>query len=170
MDLREGYASIHHANLAWDADYERAIDKVAASGRASTLGVALWRAKYMNEAKAYRAALRMLARVLGGRHGGDGRALRERIATQCLREYIAPMCTTCLGVGEVVEKKLRIVCRTCNGVRVKWYSDRERALAMDISLAHARMLATKIRMAAETIEKADRQVNAVLVYQLERGI
>lgn len=169
LNLRESYASTHHANLGWDEVYERAIDKVAASGRASALGVSLWRAKYQNEARAYRTAQRCLYSVYAGAYQSECQIVRERVANQVLREYVAEMCQTCLGIGELVEKKLRVVCGTCNGVRVKWYGDRERAAMMDLSLQRVRLLAHAIRWLAEQVEKADRQVNAVLVVQLERG-
>lgn len=169
MDLREGFAATHHANLAWDADYERAIDKVAASGRASALGVALWRAKYLNEARALREAQRALYAAYAGRYKSEAQSIRERVANQIMREYLLEMCSVCLGVGELVEKKLRVVCKVCNGVRVKWYGDVERAAHMNLSIAHVRLLAPKIKIMGETVERADRKVNAVLVYQLERG-
>lgn len=169
MDLRESYAATHHANLAWDDNYERAIDKVAASARASALGVALWRARYQNEARAYRTAQRALCAAYAGRYQSDCQTIRERVANQVMREYIAEFCGTCLGVGEIVRKKLRVVCHTCNGVRVKWYGDRERASMMDLSLARVLNLTPKIQIMAALVEKHDRLTNAILVYELERG-
>lgn len=169
-DLREALATSHHAGLAWNPDYEKHIDRVAACGFASALGVALWKARYMNEGRAYREALMRLTRVLAGRYKSESHGTRARLATQAVREYIADKCPVCRGVGELVLRKLRVQCKACSGVAVRRYSDRERAGLMGISIEQAKRLAGALKWTAERIESEDRGVNAVLVYQLERGL
>lgn len=168
-DLREALATSHHASMEWRL-YESHIDRIAASGRASALGVSLWKARYMDEASAYGDSLRMLRRVLARRYRSERPMLREKIVRQVLYEYIADKCPKCRGVGEVVFRQLRVQCKTCLGVTVRHYGDRERARLMDLSEMDARKLAGKLTWLADRVESEDRQVNAVLVFQLERGL
>lgn len=170
MNLREAYASTHHANLGWDADYERAIDRVASGGFCNALGLALWKAKYMGEAWGLRDSLKYLKNSYGGRYGSDSRAVRWMIAQQVLHEFLDDKCHTCRGVGEMVIRKVRVVCKVCRGVRVRWYGDDRRAEMMGISLAHVRVLTPKIAWLADVLERADRLTNAMMVFQLERGL
>ena len=170
MNLRESYAGTAVAGLGWSDHGERPIDRVAAAGLADPLGMMLWRAKYEGSEGQALEAWRNLVFVLESRYRAENKETCERIVSQCMREYLHASCEICLGRGEMMLEKIRIVCNRCHGVKVKRYSDIDRARSMKISIAKARVLGHKIAWLAGEINRLDAGVNGVLVRQLERQV
>lgn len=169
MNLREAYAGTAFANLDWSEIGERPIDRVAAAGWASELGVELWKAKYQKSPGSVVRACNGLLKRFKDRYHSEDRDMCLRVAHQCLLEYLRPNCGTCLGRGEVaLENGVKIICKTCNGTQVKRYSDFERARSMKISLAKVRAVNHKIAWLAKEVQVLDSEVNRVLNEQLER--
>lgn len=168
-NLRESYASCALAGLGWDANHEKAIDRVAASGKASALGVALWKTKYLIEAAEYRKAQALLLTRYLARYTGDSALLAEAIVDQALHEYIAPQCRACNGEGESMLGERRIVCESCAGSKVHRFTDTERAGRMQISYGMTRMSAHKLKWLIGFMEGEDATVNFQLNVELERA-
>lgn len=169
MNLREGFSSTHHASLKWSPDHERAIDKVAASGLCDSLGVLLWKAKYMLESDAYRVAQRELEVRLKEKFKREANLVCDLLAEQSLREYISDACRVCNGAKEMIVDKRRIVCEVCSGFGIRRYTDFERARAMSLSLGRVKTLERHFGWTINLIQTLDDQVNGALVYFLERN-
>src|SRR5262245_52725658 len=167
-NLREALAGTAFASLEWSPDWERAVDRVAASGRATRLGLALWKARYLLEISSYREARTRLIERYARRFRRMPSQTRERVIEQCLREYIAPFCMTCKGAKEIVIEQKRIICYECSGSGVRRYTDSDRANAMGISFAEAVRLGKQCRIVLDDIATHDQEVGAVLTEQLER--
>jgi hypothetical protein len=165
-NLREAWAASAVAGLGWAEDVEKAIDRVAAGGFCKPLQLRLFKLRYMNEASSYDYALKALERVLARRYRSEDADVRSLIAKQVLREYLVEFCTVCLGVGERVEKKLRVVCPSCDGSGVRRYGDAERAGAMQMSQQRVRSLHAKLEWLMDFVQRQDRIANAILVAQL----
>lgn len=166
-NLREAFAATALASLEWNPLTEAAIDRVAASGRAQTLGVLLWRAKYMLESSAYQNALKLALGVYEERYR-DSEEVAKAIVTQALREYLAPACRSCKGVGEMMVNLRRIVCETCGGSKIHRHSDEERARLMQISYGLTKKSAHKVAWMLGMLGNEDKLVNRELNIQLER--
>jgi hypothetical protein len=166
-NLRESYAATSLAGLGWDENQEKAIDRVAASGKASALGVCLWKSKYMLEGDAYRKAHKALLVIFQARYA-DEYFVAGALVGQAMREYIAPQCTACNGEGERMVNDGRVVCDFCSGSKTHRYSDTERAKLMQISYGTTKASAHKIRWLLEFMESEDRIVNHQLNIELER--
>jgi len=167
-NLRESFASTHHANLGWNPDHERAIDKVAASGLCDELGVLLWKAKYMSESEAYKKARRMLINAHSERFSNEARGIVDAVVEQCLHEYISDMCSWCKGAKEIMAGDKRVICDGCGGFGIKRYTDHERARAMKQSLGRVKVIQRQFRFLTELIGTQDGKVNTQLNYFLER--
>lgn len=169
-NMREAYAATHHANLDWKEDRERAIDRIAAAGFADPLGIALWRAKYLSEAMAYRDAHnRLVALYREGRSKFESPIVVGKIVDQVLHEYLSSACRTCDGAKELVVGDLRVTCDTCGGVGVRKYDDMGRARMMGLSLDRVRKLGRGIGWLAGEVSGRDIAVNTVISEQLERN-
>ena len=166
MNLREAWAVSLLASHQWSPEIERAIDRVAAGGFCKPLGLSLWHARYQNDAKALRDSLRVLERIVARRHPDVEREIRVAMARQVMHEYLFEFCPVCLGVGEVNTAKLRVVCHACGGSKVRQYTDRDRAHAMNITTSRLKSLSRAMRDLADYVEKMDRQTNATMVVQL----
>lgn len=170
-NLREAYAATDMAGLGWSGFVERPIDRVAAAGFASELGVMLWSAKYQDSASAVVKAAHELVEIFGSRYLSESREMCERVVRQCLTEYLKPSCMVCEGRGEMeLNNGVKVVCGECRGAKVKRYSDSERARAMQISLAKVRAIGHKIAWLAGEINRLDSGVNFVMNRQLERQV
>lgn len=169
MNLREAWAVTAIAGLGWSPDVERAIDRIAAGGFADETGLALFSARYQNSAMGYCTALWKLKQALRRQFHREEEYALHAIARQTLREYLVEFCTVCLGAKEIVEKKLRVVCHSCDGSGVRKYGERERAENMRLSLSRVRNLHHKMEWAHDFCMRHDRLVNAQLVIQLERA-
>ena len=154
--------------MEWDENREKAIDRVAASGKCSPLGLAFWKARYQLEAKAYQDARKGLIALYKERYRREEHPIVIKVIEQCLHEYLSPFCDSCKGAREMVLDDLRVTCPACDGAGVKRYSDEDRARAMQLSYGMTKRLAHKIRWVLGEIHSMDREVNSVMAEQLER--
>ncbi len=168
MNLRESFASTHHANLGWNPDHERAIDKVAAAGLCDELGVLLWKAKYMSESWAYKKARTILLNTHSERFKNEARAIVDAVVDQCLHEYLSDMCQWCKGAKEVMAGDRRVICDGCQGHGIRRYTDNERARSMKLALGRVRVIQRQFRFLTELIGTQDGAVNKQLSFYLER--
>jgi hypothetical protein len=167
-NLRESYAATGYASLEWSELGEKAIDRVAASGKCSKLGVSLWKAKFLLESAAYQKAQRELLLVYKTRYFHDDQIIGEALVSQALVEYIAPQCRVCNGEGERIVNDLKVVCEACSGSKMHRYSDKERALRMQMSYGRTKASAHKLRWLLNFMQDEDRTVNLQMNVELER--
>lgn len=165
-DLREAYSATSLASLEWDENREKAIDRVAAAGKASPLGIAIWKSKYMLESRAYSDAIRLLTAWYREKYNREQSWLAEKIAEQCLYEFIFDFCASCQGAGEVVIEDLKVSCGTCQGSRVRRHSNSERASRMKISWSLTKALTHKLQRTICKVFEEDRTVNLVMTNEL----
>ena len=168
-NLRGVYASVSLANLAWDENQERAIDRIAASGKAAKLGVSLWKAKYMLEVRCYHDAHELLLVLYRRRYRRDDDVTANAMVEQALVEYISPHCRRCLGKGELVADEVLVMCDVCAGSRMHRYGDAERARRMRLSYSVTRASGHKLVWLHDLIGDEDRKVNERLNVELERA-
>lgn len=167
-NLREAVAATAYASLKWTPEWERAIDRVAASGKVDALGLRLWKAKYMLESQAYLdARVRMQGRYLK-RWPKCPPWMKLKIIEQCLAEYIAPQCVACRGAKEMIVGEKRVICEKCEGSGARRYSDGDRARAMRVSHAEAVRHMSIFDCITDEISFMDSEVNKNLVIELER--
>jgi len=169
-NLREPYAASSLASLAWSETQEKAIDRVAASGRASTLGVALWKARYMLEADAYLLARSLLRLMYIKRYRSDSLLVVDAFVNQALIEFTATPCVECNGTGERMVDDHLLICNVCSGSRLRRYSDQERARCMRLSYAITQAFGYKLRWLLETMQSEDAAVNRQMNIELERVV
>lgn len=167
-NLREAYSHVSYASLEWDENTEKAVDRVAAAALASPLGLLLWKAKYLLEADAYRRVQIALGEIYGKRYR-DAAPIRAALVGQALREFLAPSCRTCRGVGEHMLEDRRVVCDTCGGSKIHRYTDAERAGTMQLSYALTKHAAHKLQWLLGVMGAEDAKVNAEMCRQLERN-
>lgn len=144
------------------------MDRVAASGRASTLGLQIWKARYMLESKAYQDAIKGLTAHYLKTYKAERPEMARRLVEEILSEFMGPSCTTCNGARELVEEELRVTCHACQGSGLRVYSDIERATRMKLSLQHTRLLTRKMGWLMGELGAMDRAVNTVIAVELER--
>jgi len=166
--MRELYAATHHASLQWTEDHERAIDRVAAAGRAPTLGVQIWRARYMLESKAYQDAINGLTAHYLARYKAERPDMARRLVEEILSEFMGPSCISCNGARELVEDELRVVCDSCHGTGLRHYTDMERAGRMKLSYGRVKSLSHKMMWLMDEIGSMDKSVNEIVSFELER--
>lgn len=166
-NLREAYSHVSFASLEWNENTERAVDRVAAAALANPLGLLLWKAKYLLESDAYRRAQTALGEIYGKRYR-DVPTVRAALVGQALREFLAPSCRTCHGVGEHMLEDRRVVCETCGGSKIHRYTDQERAGTMQLSYALTKHCAHKLQWLLGVMGAEDSKVNAEMCRQLER--
>lgn len=169
-NLREAVAATALASLEWTPDWERAVDRVAASGRVDPLGLAIWKARYMIEASGYREARIGLTAQYRTRYRRDPLDLALKFVDQALHEYIFQFCRNCRGVREVVIEQRRIFCPVCAGSGLKRYSDADRARSMSLSFAITKRSAHKLAWILNKMADLDREVNTGIARELGRGI
>ena len=168
-NLREAIASTALASLEWSEERERAIDRVAASGKVSRLGLDLWKAKYMLEAQAYQDARIALVKAFSDRYKAETEQIAIACVDEALHEYLGPGCKVCLGAKELTVENLRIICNGCDGSGLQRYTDYDRAKHMQLSMGRVRLLAGKLTWLSGELGSLDRGVNAVLAVELERA-
>jgi hypothetical protein len=166
VDLREALAATSLASLEWDENREKAVDRVAASGKASSLGVNLWKARYMLESPAYKMAIKGLIEHYRARYVSEDIGIAQMVVEQVLSEYLASFCSTCNGSRELIINELKVTCDTCRGSGLKRYSDLERAGMMKMSLQRVKSLTRKMQWLMGEISSMDRAVNMVLMSEL----
>lgn len=143
---------------------------MASAGKASALGVNLWKAKYMLESVAYKDAIKELSLLYLDRYRREDRETAQKLVEQALSEYLAAFCQTCKGAREMVVNELKVVCMECDGSGIRRYTDYDRAVVLKMSLQRVKSLARKMQWLAEQIGTLDRDVNMVLKFELERGL
>lgn len=132
--IREKIVSaMQSSNLAWHAEFERAIDRLTAVGMSDALGSALFRAKYCNDREAGRRALHLLTHKSAQRLRVEMRYARA-LSTAALREWMVDTCEKCHGTGVARDGDLVSTCRKCNGTGARSYSDTERAMCAGFPL------------------------------------
>jgi hypothetical protein len=123
--IRERVASdVHSANLAWDENYQKAIDRITALGMTDALGAELLRFKYANDRASGTRALHLLAHKAKFALKVELSYARS-LAKAAIKEYLIDACEKCHGTGVIGRDK----CSKCDGSGVKKYSDSERAMA-----------------------------------------
>jgi hypothetical protein len=120
--------AVQSSNLRWDAEYERAIDRLTALGMSDPLGSALLRAKYCNDHEAGKRALFLLTDKAANRLGVM-KTYAKKLAVAALKEFMLDTCEKCRGTGSVMEGGHAVQCSKCGGTGAKQYTDTERALA-----------------------------------------
>jgi hypothetical protein len=168
MNLREAATTIQYASLEW-SEHERAVDRVAACGKADALGVAIWKAKYGLESACYHAAVKGLTKAYLARYKREGQPLAEMLCEQVLSEFIAQFCVACQGRRELVIDDRMQACTACAGSGVRRYTDEQRARMMRISHARVLVMAHKIRWVHDLISRLDGEVNVILTKELGLG-
>lgn len=127
MSVREKIVGAFEAkNLAWHAEFERAIDHLTAVGMSDALGSALLRAKYCNDRHAGQRALHLLTHKAAQRLRVEISYARS-LATAALREWLIDACEKCNGTGVAKEGAHISTCGKCNGTGAKQYTGFERA-------------------------------------------
>lgn len=167
-NLREAYAATSMASLEWNAERERAVDRVAAAGRCPTLGLNIWKARYLLEGKAYQDALNGLRLHFQERYRAEGQDMTRRLVDQAFHEYMSDKCKTCLGAKEVLLNELKVSCETCGGSGIRRYTDFERARTMQISMQKVKSVSHKLAWLLGELAGMDKQVNAIISAELER--
>jgi hypothetical protein len=168
-NLREAYAATGYASLEWDDNHEKAVDRVAAAGKASKLGMDLWRCKYMNSSVAYHAVSKGLLALFKARYPAEATPIAWKCVEEALSEFLGPACASCNGAKEMILDELRIECQTCKGTGIRRYSDRDRSGRMRVSMAHVRILSGKLEWLGRELGSLDRAVNSAVARELERG-
>jgi len=121
--IQEHIASdVHSANLAWDENYQKAIDRITALGMSDALGAELLRFKYANDRHAGTRALHLLAHKAKFALKVELSYARS-LAKAAVTEYLIDTCEKCNGTGVIGRDK----CSKCHGSGMKRYSDGERA-------------------------------------------
>lgn len=118
-------------DLAWQADFERPIDRLTALGLSDPLGSALWRFKYLHDRASYQRALHLLAHKVAQRTRVELSYARS-LAAAAIKEYAIDSCDKCGGRGHIFEGIHAGKCKPCDGTGLKCYSDAERAIAVGV--------------------------------------
>lgn len=167
-NLREPYAATAMAGLAWSAEQEKAIDRVAAAGTTDVLGLMLWKSKYMLESAAYAQARKRILEIYRNRYSRDSVEVSGALVDQVLREYLAPACRGCRGVGEMMVGERRVICEACAGSKIHNYGNEERARTMQISYGLVKILSHKLQWLLGLLNDSDARVNYQMNIELER--
>ena len=167
-NLRQSYGAIQFANLDWQ-EGERPVDRLAAAGAGiSPLGLLLWRAVYSLESASYDQFQRKLVEIYRQRYRSEPPDRAVRVCWQVLREYVNAACAQCRGRGEVLHSDKLVACPSCAGVKVRRYSDKDRAHAMQLSMSTAKLCAPKITYFLGFLTDLDRDSNVAMNVQLDR--
>lgn len=168
MNMRESLAVTHHANLNWNPDQEKAIDKVAASGLCDPLGLHLWKAKYMLESQSYREAEKQLKVLTKERFTREMGLICDKVVEQGLREYLSDRCKTCKGAKELIAGTKRITCDVCSGFGIRRFTDFERARSMSLAMGRVKTLQRHFNWLSNEIWTRDDLVNRQIQYFVGR--
>lgn len=143
----------------WESD----LDRIAAMGFSNRLGSLLWRLKYGNDPRSYRPALLLLAKS-----AKSGFPVGKRLCELAIKEWCMPQCEVCRGAKEIIVEDLRIVCKGCDGIGIRRYSNRERERLAGLPSGSWPGWAKKYRHVWEVMTDAERRVNVCLNIQLDR--
>lgn len=124
--------SMQSSNLAWHAEFARAIDTLTAVGMSDALGSALFRVKYCNDTGAYQRALALLAKE-GATRLRVMPQYAKRLAKAAIKEWVIDADPHCQGSGLFVQQNgVSVSCTKCGGTGMRKWEDHERALASGI--------------------------------------
>lgn len=122
------------------AQIQRA-NRSARASKLSSLGVSLIALKAANRPDEYARSVSRLAEALSWCKPSRGSEFRVKIARQAIQEHLIEFCPLCHGTGEVpfhdgLEGAQKMIpcppVEGCGGHGKRRYTDRERALAMEI--------------------------------------
>jgi hypothetical protein len=122
-------AALQSNSLKWDADFEKAIDRLTALGLSDPLGSALWRLKYLNDRAAAKRALYLLVHKAKDRLRGKDLDYVIAMAKGAIQEWLLDACGTCHGVGSITGSNgvRGVTCHKCEGTGLKRHTDMDRA-------------------------------------------
>lgn len=160
-------AALSSSNLAVSDISETAIDRIAAMAFADPLGSALWRLRLGHNPQAFRQAHLILASR--ARRICPSLPLRLKLCETVLHEWLDQNCRTCGGRGYKPDAHgVKGLCPTCEGSRVRRYSDVWRMGQMGWNLATYRKWERRFATLHERIAEADAEVYVEIARQLER--
>jgi DnaJ-class molecular chaperone len=134
MSVREKIVGAFESkNLAWEQDFERAIDRLTAVGMSDSLGSALFRAKYCNDRESAKRALHLLTHKAAQRLKVEISYARN-LSSAAFREWMVDTCDKCQGTGHAMESGHLVQCSKCSGTGAKRYTDAERAIAANLPI------------------------------------
>ena len=122
--------AMQSSNLAWHAEFERAIDRLTAIGMSDALGSALWRFKCLHDRSAYKRAHALLS------DRAEARIKREKgpylfgLVSGAIFEWSDDRCAHCEGTGLLAHAGhpvRTIKCSKCGGSGLRSCSDWERS-------------------------------------------
>lgn len=124
--MREAMAKARQtSDLEWN-EYQKAIDRITASGMASTLGALLTRLKDSGDHTVYRGVTSILMET----HANP------LVVKQAIYEWLYDHCKTCNGAKELkLDNGVINTCQTCNGAGVRRWDNAERALSLGLTLS-----------------------------------
>jgi hypothetical protein len=166
-------ASLNSGNLE-HKEYECAVDRVGALGRATDLGRALYHWVYAGDESAIRSCHQHLVRKARRyakvpKHHSD-HAILERLCLMLLHEWKNKHCRVCHGAAEVSAGGLRVICSKCGGSGLHAYVDGERMSAMKVDERTLSVWKKRIDIVWSCISGADVYANTICREQLGRGI
>jgi len=158
--------------------YLSAVDKVAALGRAPTLGREWWHYAYSDRGTGERMRRKLYMQAGGRLQRGEHSKLVSNdpgrfraVCMQVILERMWPNCRVCGGRGEMRLGDRVIVClaKHCLGTGLHRYSDLERAQAIEVTREEFRLWSPIFAEVQIVLSGADSTTNAVLNAQLETG-
>lgn len=123
-------SAMQSSNLAWHAEFERAIDRLTAIGMSDALGAALWRFRYLHDRAAYKRAHALLADKAEIRIKRKKGPYLFGLVGCAILEWSDDRCMHCEGTGLFAHpgNPVRsIKCSKCGGSGLRSYSDWERS-------------------------------------------
>jgi hypothetical protein len=169
MNFRECYAATGFASLEWSDISERPIDRVAAAGLCKDpLGVLIWKSKYCLESVAYREAQKQLSERLKEKYPLEAGLILDKLAEQCLREYLSDKCKACHGAREMIVGSRRITCEVCSGFGIRRWTDFERARGTGLAIGRVKTLERKFSWTVNLLLTLDSEVNRQIEFYLGR--
>lgn len=168
MNLRKIVATaLSSSDLSDRLLVETALDRVRALAFADSLGGALWRLKYANQADAYQRVVLLLTKRIRRKH--ESATMMQKVAEYALREHLDGPCRACGGRGAIADANgVRRVCGTCGGGGGRQLSEVARRRAFGVSeRAYAKVLA-KLQLAHDRLAEADMAAGRDVAGQLGR--
>jgi hypothetical protein len=117
-------------DLAWHAEFEKAIDRLTAFGMSDPLGAALWRFKYLRDRAAFKKAMYLLADKAEERIKKPKSKYLFGLVAGVMCEWALDLCQHCNGTGLLASPGAptrTVKCTKCEGSGLKMYSDWERS-------------------------------------------
>jgi len=170
-DLRKDVAhAITGHDLSTEELFESAVDQIYAFAYGDSLGIALWRLKWIYDRSTFETAIGLLADRIQVRKG-DVRAMRMRVAQVVIEEYLNDLCQVCGGRGHTVlagTPHAHSACGSCNSTGHKRPSDAERMLHAQMRPELYRKFERLFALAHQKIDAADAGTKAEMESHLGR--